>query len=123
MAATAYLASHPPSVGDPKSAMHKSVLDDLRLVGAALHDEAPAEQKKKSAVKITRSRTSSSEQEEHDLPRRRRSPRCRSNNYDSRNELTQCKIDKSRAKRACSTESEEEDDVELCGARCFSRSV
>src|SRR4051812_48144957 len=47
MAATTYLMSHPPSVGDPKSAMHKSTLDGLGLVGAALHDELPRSQRKK----------------------------------------------------------------------------
>src|SRR4051812_18629499 len=54
MEATTYLASHPPPVGDPKSAMRKSVLATLGLVGAALHDEAPVEPKKKAAVKFTR---------------------------------------------------------------------
>src|SRR3954469_698968 len=48
MAATAYLVSHPPPEGDPKRAMHKSALTDLRLVEAALHGEAPAEPKKKA---------------------------------------------------------------------------
>ena len=68
MAATAYLASHPPPEGDPKRAMHKSALTGLGLVGAALRGEAPAEPKKKAAVRFNRSPTPSSEDEEHDLP-------------------------------------------------------
>src|SRR3954470_24180581 len=124
MAATTYLVSHPPPVGDPKRAMHKSALTGLRLIGAALHREAPAEPKKKDAVRFNRSPTPSSEDEEHDLPRRHKSSRHRSRDYDARSELTQRKIDKARAKRACSSESEEDDDEgELFGARCFSRSV
>src|SRR3954469_6151930 len=43
MAATAYLASHPPLEGDPKRAMHKSALTGLGIVGAALQGEVPAE--------------------------------------------------------------------------------
>src|SRR3954468_7421684 len=46
MAATAYLAAHPPPEGDPKRSMHKSALTELGLVGAALHQEAPMEPKK-----------------------------------------------------------------------------
>src|SRR3954471_2856034 len=52
MAATAYLASHPPPEGDPKRAMHKSALTGLGLVRAALHGEAPAEPKKKATVRF-----------------------------------------------------------------------
>src|SRR4051812_17533143 len=55
MAATTYFASHPPPVGDPKSAMHKSTLARLGLVGSALHGEAPAELKKKAVVRFNRS--------------------------------------------------------------------
>src|SRR4051812_8231282 len=66
MAAIAYLASHPPPKGDPKRAMHKSVLTGLGLVGAALHREAPAEPKKKAAVRLNRIPTPSSEDEEHE---------------------------------------------------------
>src|SRR3954469_22176668 len=69
MAATAYLASHPPLEGDPKRAMHKFALTGLGLVGAALHREAPAEPKKKAAGMFNRSPTHSSEDQEHDLPR------------------------------------------------------
>ena len=124
MEATAYLASHPPPEGDPKRAMHKSALTGLRLVGAALHEEAPAEPKKKSTVRFNRSPTPSSEDEEHDLPRRKKSSHRHKRDYDARDKLTQRKIDKARAKRACSSESEmDEDEGELCGARCFSRSV
>src|SRR5215216_1646689 len=124
MEATAYLASHPPPEGDPKRAMHKSTLTGLGLVGVALHGEAPAEPKKKAAVRFNRSPTPSSEDEEHDLPRRHKSSRHRNRDYDARSELTQRKIDKARVKRACSSESEmDEDEGELCGARCFSRSV
>src|SRR3954463_8215419 len=72
----------------------------------------------------TRSPTPSSEDEEHDLPRRHKSSCHRIHDYDAQSELTQRKIDKARAKRACSSESEmDEDEGELCGARCFSRSV
>src|SRR4051812_21595734 len=70
MAATAYLAAHPPPEGDPKRAMHKSALTGLGLVGAALHQEAPTEPKKKAPVRFDRSPTPSSEEEDHDLPRR-----------------------------------------------------
>src|SRR4051812_48557436 len=123
MAATAYLAAHPPLEGDPKRAMHKSALTGLGLVGSALHQEAPAEPKKKALVRFDRSPTPSSEDEEHDLPRRKKSSR-HHRDYDARDALTQRKIDKARAKRACSSESEmDEDEGELCGARCFSRSV
>src|SRR3954469_24357093 len=105
MAATAYLASHPPPEGDPKRAMHKSALTGLGLVGAALHGEAPAEPKKKAVVRFNRSPTPSSEDEEHNLPRRHKSSHHRSRDYDPRSELTQRKIDKARAKRVCSSES------------------
>src|SRR3954467_12075643 len=121
MAATAYLAAHLPPEGDPKRAMHKSALTRLGLVGAALHQEAPTEPKKKAPVRFNRSPTPSSEEEEHDLPRRKKSSRHRNRDYDARDALTQRKIDKA---RACSSESEmDEDEGELCGARCFSRSV
>src|SRR3954466_2727032 len=124
MVATAYLAAHPPPEGEPKRAMHKSALTGLGLVGAALHQEAPTEPKKKATVRFNRSPTPSSEEEDHDLPRRHKSARHRSRDYDARDALTQCKIDKARAKRVCSSESEmDEDEGELCGARCFSRSV
>src|SRR3954465_2514972 len=36
MAATTYIASRPPLVGDPKRAMHKSTLAGLGIVGVAL---------------------------------------------------------------------------------------
>jgi hypothetical protein len=88
MAATAYLASHPPPEVDPKRAMHKSALTGLGLVGVALHGEAPAEPKKKVAVRFNCSPTRSSEDEEHDLPRRHKSSHHRSRDYDARNELT-----------------------------------
>src|SRR3954469_2117092 len=124
MAATAYLASHPPPEGDPKRAMHKSALAGLGLVGAALHGEALVEPKKKDAVRFNRSPTPSFDEEEHDLPRRHKSSRRRSHDYDARSELTQRKIDKASAKRVCSSESKEDDDEgELCGARCFNISV
>jgi hypothetical protein len=124
MAATTYLASHPPPFGDPKRAMHNSALAGLGLVGAALHGEAPEEPKKKAAVRFNRSPTPSSDEEEHDLPRRHKYSRHRSRDYDTRSELTQRKIDKARAKRVCSSESEEDDDEgELSGSRCFSGSV
>src|SRR3954468_23105545 len=103
MAATAYLASHPPPEGDPERAMHKSALTGLGLVGAALHGEAPAEPKKKATVKFNRSPTPSSEDEEHGLSQRHKSSRHRSRDYDARSELTQRKIDKAHAKRACSS--------------------
>src|SRR3954468_5230473 len=67
---------------------------------------------------------SSEEEEEHDLPRRKKSSHRHKRDYDARDTLTQRKIDKARAKHACSSESEmDEDEGELCGARCFSRSV
>src|SRR3954468_10774215 len=117
MAATAYLASHPPPEGDPKRAMHKYALTGLGLVGAALHGEAPVEPRKKAAVRFNRSPTPSSEDEEHDLHRRHKSSRRHSRDYDARSKLTQRKIDKERAKCACSSESEmDEDEGELCGA-------
>src|SRR3954467_719143 len=123
MAATAYLASHPPPERDPKRAMHKSALTGLGLVGSALHQEAPTQPKKKAPVRFDRSPTPSSEEEEHDLPRRKKSSHHHCD-YDARDALTQRKIDKARAKRACSSESEmDEDEGELCGARCFSRFV
>src|SRR4051812_18078755 len=78
MAATAYLASHPPPEGDPKRAMHKSTLTGLGPVRPELHEEAPAEPKTKATVKFNYSHTPSSEDEEHDLPRRHQSPRHRS---------------------------------------------
>src|SRR4051812_19032208 len=102
MAATTYPASHPPTMGDPKSVMHKSALADLGLVGATLHDEAPVEPKKKAAVNFNRSPTPSSEDDEHDLPRRRKSPQRRSSNYDACNEITLPKIDKACAKHTFS---------------------
>src|SRR3954464_9137433 len=124
IAATGYLAAHPPPEGDLKRAMHKSALTGLGLVGATLHQEAPTEPKKKATVRFNRSPTPSSEEEYHDLPRRHKSSRHRSRDYDARDVLTQSKIDKAQAKRACSSESEmDEDEGELCGARCFSRSV
>ena len=83
MAATTYIASHPPPVGDPKRAMHKSALAGLRLIGAALHGEAPVEPKKKVAVRFNHSPTPSSDEEEHDLPRRHKSSRHRSRDYDA----------------------------------------
>src|SRR3954463_1372601 len=73
MAATTYLASHPPPVGDPKRTMHNSALAGLGLIGAALHGEAPTEPKKKATVRFNRSPTPSSDEEEHDLPRRHKS--------------------------------------------------
>src|SRR3954471_15666946 len=88
MAATTYLASHPPPVGDPKRAMHKSALTGLGLIGAALHGEAPAEPKNKVAVRFNRSPTPSSEDEEHDLPRRHKGSRHCSRDYDAQNKLT-----------------------------------
>src|SRR3954470_10998399 len=125
MAATAYLAAHPPPEGGPKRAMHKSALTGLGLVGVALHQDAPAEPKKKAPTRHDRIPTPSSEEaEEHDLPRRKKSSRHHKHDYDARDALTQRKIDKARAKCACSSESEmDEDEGELCGARCFSRSV
>jgi hypothetical protein len=63
IAATAYLVAHPPPEGDPKRAMHKSALTGLELVGAALHQEAPTEPKKKATVRFNRSPTPSSEEE------------------------------------------------------------
>src|SRR3954467_930350 len=125
MAATAYLAAHPPPEEDPKRAMHRSALTALGLIGAALHEDAHAEPKKKAPARRDRSPTPSSEtEEEHDLPRRKKSSHRHKGNYDARDALTQRKIDKARAKRACSSESEmDEDEGELCGARCFSRSV
>src|SRR4051812_11082000 len=54
MAASTYLASHPPPVGDPKRAMHKFTLTGLGIIGAALHGEATAEPKKKVAVRFNR---------------------------------------------------------------------
>ena len=122
MAATTYLASNPPPAGYPKIAIHKSALAGLEFVGAAIHDEAPVEPKKKATIKFTRSRTPSSEEEEHELPRLCHSPQRRSRNYEARSELTQRKIDKSRSKRVCSTESGD-DNRELCGIRCFGRVV
>src|SRR3954462_11289622 len=123
MAATAYLAAYLPPEGDPKRAMHKSALTGLGLDGAALHQEAPTEPKKKAPVRFDRSPTPSSEEEEHDLPRWKKSSR-HHRDYDARDALTQRKIDKARAKCACSSESEmDEDEGELCGARCFCRSV
>src|SRR3954469_13846812 len=94
MAATTYLASHPPPVGDPKRAMHKSALAGLGLVGDALHEEAPTEPKKKDAVRFNRSPTPSSDEDEHDLPRRRKSPRCFNRNYNAGSDLAQRKVDK-----------------------------
>src|SRR3954471_1550273 len=88
MAATAYLVAHPPLEGDPKRAMHKSALTGLGLVGAALHGEAPTEPKKKAAVRFNYSPTPSSEEKEHDLPRRHKSSRHRSCDYDAQNKLT-----------------------------------
>src|SRR3954468_21600248 len=98
MAATAYLVYHPPPEGDPKRSMHKSALTGLGLVGAALHGEAPVEPKKKVAVRFNRSPAPSSEDEEHDLPRRHKSSRHRSRDYNAQTKLTQRKIDKARAK-------------------------
>src|SRR4051812_38140656 len=92
------LASHPPPMGDLESAMHKSALAGLGLVGAAIHDEAPAEPKKKATVRFNRSLTPSSDEAEHDQPRRPKSPRHRSSDYDARNELAQRKVDKALAK-------------------------
>src|SRR3954463_1559089 len=125
LAATAYLAAHPPPEGDPKRAMHRSALTGLGLIGAALHEDAPVEPKKKAPARRHRSPTPSSEEEqEHDLPRRKKSSNRHKRDYDARDKLTQRKIDKARAKRACSSESEmDEDEGELCGARCFSRSI
>ena len=69
MAATAYLAAHPPPEGDPKRDMHRSALTGLGLIGAALHEDAPTEPKKKAPARRDRSPTPSSEdEEEHDLP-------------------------------------------------------
>src|SRR3954468_23144926 len=62
MAATAYLASHPPPEGGPKRAMHKSALTGLGLIGAALHEDALAEPKKKAPARRDRSPTPSSEE-------------------------------------------------------------
>ena len=87
MAAPTYLASHPPLANDPKMAMHKSALAGLGLIGAALHDEAPAELKRKVVVRFNRSPTPSSDEDEHDLPRRRKSPRRCGSDYDARNDL------------------------------------
>src|SRR5215216_6576356 len=98
--------------------MHKSVLTGLGLVGAALHQESPTEPKKKAPVRFDRNPTPSSEEEEHDLPRRKKSSHHHNHDYDARDALTQRKIDKARAKRACSSESEmDEGEGELCGAR------
>src|SRR3954463_7614231 len=69
LAATAYLAAHQPPEGDPKRAMHRSALTGLGLFGAALHEDAPSEPKKKAPVRRDRS----PEEEEHDLPRRKKS--------------------------------------------------
>jgi hypothetical protein len=83
MAATAYLASHPPPEGDPKRAMHKSALTGLGLIGATLHGEAPVEPKKKATVRFNRIPTPSFEDEEHNLPRRHKSSCHRSRDYDA----------------------------------------
>src|SRR4051812_6450573 len=88
MEATTYLAANPPLAGDPRYAIHKSMIAGLGLVGAALDGEATPKPKKEVALKFTRSRTPSSDEEEHDLPRRRHSPWRRSRNYDARDQLT-----------------------------------
>src|SRR3954463_11911669 len=72
MAATAYLVAHPPPEGDPKRAMHKSALTGLGLIGAALHEDAPPDPKKKAPARRDRSPTPSSEEEE-EIPRRKKS--------------------------------------------------
>src|SRR4051812_39951282 len=115
-AAITYLASNLPPAGDPRYIIHNSMIAGFGLIESTLHEEAAAEPKKKATVKFTRSRTPSSDEAEHDLPRCRHSTQRRSHNDNARSELTQHKIDKSREKSACSMESEDQD-TELCGAR------
>ena len=92
----------------------------LGLVEAALNKEPTPEPKKGKALAKRYSSPSSSD-DSHDLSRRCRSWRY-DHDYDAHDDITQCKIDKSRARRARSTDSEDED-MELCGARCFSRAI
>ena len=115
-----YLLNNQPLAGDPRTAMHRSTIAGLGLIEAALDKELTPEPKKGKALAKRYSSPSSSD-DSHDLSRHRRSRR-HDHDYDARDDITQRKIDKSRARRARSTDSEEED-VELCGARCFSRSI
>src|SRR5215216_5552900 len=119
-AATMYLLNNQPPARDPRTAMHRSTIAGLGLIEATL-DKEPVPDPKKGKALAKRYPSSSSSDDSHDLSRRRRSRR-HDRDYDARDELTQRKIDKSRARRARSTDSEEEDG-ELYGARCFSRSI
>ncbi len=96
--------------------MHRSTIAALGLIEAAL-DKEPVPDPKKGKALAKRYSSPSSSNDSHDLSRRRRSWR-HDRDYDARDELTQRKIDKSRARHARSTDSEEEDG-ELCGARCY----
>ena len=118
--ATMYLLNNQPPAGDPRAAMHRSTIAGLGLIEAAI-DKEPTPEPKKGKALAKRYSSPSSSDDSHDLSRRRRSRR-HDHDYDARDDLTQRKIDKSRARRARSTDSEDED-VELCGARCFSRAI
>ena len=119
-AATMYLLNNQPPARDPRAAMHRSMIAGLGLIETAL-DKEPTPEPKKGKVLAKRYSSPSSSDDSHDLSRCRRSWR-HDHDYDVHDDITQCKIDNSRARRARSTDSEEED-VEICGARCFSRSI
>src|SRR3954469_7142217 len=74
MAATSYLAAHPPPEGDPKRAMHKSALTDSDLSELRSTKMLLRSRRRRKKTRHDRSPTpSSEEEEEHDLPRRKKS--------------------------------------------------
>ena len=75
--------------------MHRSTIAGLGLIEAAL-DKEPVPDPKKGKALAKRYSSPSSSDDNHDLFRRRRSRR-HDRDYDARDELTQHKIDKSRA--------------------------
>ena len=100
--------------------MHRSTIAGLELVEAAL-DKEPVPEPKKSKAPVKRYSSPSSSDDSHDLSQHRRSW-WHDHDYDARDDLTQRKVDKMRARCTRSTDSEE-DETELCGARCFSKAI
>ena len=119
LAATTYLLSNVPAPGDPKEAVHRTTVASLGLIGRALDEVAtPAAQPR---VEPPQTRTSP--------PRRDSSPRHRDRaDYDARNDLTQRRVDRFRARRRSRGSTDEDDDdeegdIEACGAECFRRRI